>query len=284
MGGQLGEYLFNQVALIRDMSFTRRPGSGHLRQISHREDRHIVRNARVQLTASSAATQAQVALKAPSLKDPVSSRTIRRRLAEEHLGSRYPLRVLPLTITHRHLRLEWCRARGNWTVAEWNQVVFSDESRFNLGSDDNRVRVWRPRGERLNPAFALQRHTAPTDGVMVWGARAYNTRSSLVLIRGTITVQRYVHDILQSHVLPLMQRLPGAIFQQDNARPHTERLCQDCLRTVTTLPWPARFPDLSPIENIWDHLGLDRIASCICARGGSTGGIKFYVILPFSLK
>ncbi|GFW01184.1 transposable element Tcb1 transposase [Trichonephila clavipes] len=34
-------------------------------------------------------------------------------------------------------------------------------------SDDNRV--WRPLGERLNPAFALQRHTAPTAGVMVWG-------------------------------------------------------------------------------------------------------------------
>ncbi|GFW40939.1 transposable element Tcb1 transposase [Trichonephila clavipes] len=26
--------------------------------------------------------------------------------------------------------------------------------------------------------------------------------------------QRYVHDILQPHVLPLMQRLPGAIFQE----------------------------------------------------------------------
>ncbi|GFU43017.1 transposable element Tcb2 transposase [Trichonephila clavipes] len=34
-------------------------------------------------------------------------------------------------------------------------------------SDDNRLRVWRPRGERLNPAFALQRHTAPTAGVMI---------------------------------------------------------------------------------------------------------------------
>ncbi|GFW18412.1 uncharacterized protein TNCV_1184401 [Trichonephila clavipes] len=85
-----------------------------------------------------------------------SSRTIRRRLAEGHLRSRCPLRVLPLTPTHRRLRLEWCHARGNWTAAEWNQVVFSDESRFNLSSDDNRVRVWRPRDERLNPAFALE--------------------------------------------------------------------------------------------------------------------------------
>ncbi|GFX67356.1 HTH_Tnp_Tc3_2 domain-containing protein [Trichonephila clavipes] len=41
---------------IREMSFTRRPGSGCPRQTSRREDRHIVRNARVQTIASSAAT------------------------------------------------------------------------------------------------------------------------------------------------------------------------------------------------------------------------------------
>ncbi|GFT32310.1 transposable element Tcb2 transposase [Trichonephila clavipes] len=52
-----------------------------------------------------------------------------------------------------------------------------------------------------------------------------------------------------------MQRLPGAIFQQDNARLHTARVSQDCLRTVTTLPWNARSPYLTPIEHIWDHLG-----------------------------
>ncbi|GFV57649.1 transposable element Tcb1 transposase [Trichonephila clavipes] len=81
-----------------------------------------------------------------------------------------------------------------------------------------------PHGERLNPTFALQRHTVHTDGVMVWGAIAYNTQSPLVLIRGTLTAQRYVHDIQQLHLLPLMQRLPGAIFQQINARPHTARI------------------------------------------------------------
>ncbi|GFV90227.1 transposable element Tcb2 transposase [Trichonephila clavipes] len=73
-------------------------------------------------------------------------------------------------------------------------------------SDDNRVRVWRPRDEKLNPVFALQRHTSPTAVVMVWGAIAYNTWSPLVLIHGIMTAQRHVHDILQPHVLPLMQR------------------------------------------------------------------------------
>ncbi|GFU88058.1 transposable element Tcb1 transposase [Trichonephila clavipes] len=43
-------------------------------------------------------------------------------------------------------------------------------------------------------------------------------------------------------------------FQQDDARPHTARVSQDCLCTVSTLPWPDRSPDLSPIKNIWDHL------------------------------
>ncbi|GFV53953.1 transposable element Tcb2 transposase [Trichonephila clavipes] len=70
--------------------------------------------------------------------------------------------MLPLTPTHRRIRLEWYRVRGNRTAAEWNPVVINDESRFNLSSDDNRVHVWRPGGQSLNPAFALQRHIAPT--------------------------------------------------------------------------------------------------------------------------
>ncbi|GFU22428.1 transposable element Tcb2 transposase [Trichonephila clavipes] len=123
---------------IREMSFTRRPGSERPRQTSRREAGHIVRNARKQPFASSAAIQVQVA---PSLGAHVYSRIIRRRLAEGHLGSRCPLRVMPLTPTHQRLHLEWCHARGNRTAAEWSQVIFSDESRFNLSSDDNRVRV-----------------------------------------------------------------------------------------------------------------------------------------------
>ncbi|GFW31743.1 HTH_Tnp_Tc3_2 domain-containing protein [Trichonephila clavipes] len=100
------------------MSFIRRPGSGRPRQTSCREERHIIRNARIQPTASSAAIQA---LKAPSLGAPVSSRTIRRCLVEGHWRLRCPLRVLPLTPTHRCLRLEWCHAHSNCTAEEWNR-------------------------------------------------------------------------------------------------------------------------------------------------------------------
>ncbi|GFX35060.1 transposable element Tcb1 transposase [Trichonephila clavipes] len=70
-----------------------------------------------------------------------------------------------------------------------------------------------------------------------------------------MAAQRSAHDILQPHVSPIMQWLPGAIFQQYIARYHTARVSQDYIHTVTTLPWPARSPDLSPIEHIWYHLG-----------------------------
>ncbi|GFV90327.1 uncharacterized protein TNCV_4380421 [Trichonephila clavipes] len=43
-------------------------------------------------------------------------------------------------------------------------------------------------------------------------------------------------------------------FQQDNARPHTARVAQEFLRHFQTLPWPARCPDLSPVEHVWDQL------------------------------
>ncbi|GFW29303.1 transposable element Tcb2 transposase [Trichonephila clavipes] len=52
---------------------------------------------------------------------------------------------------------------------------------------------------------------------------------------------------------PFLNGLPRAIFQQDNARPHTERVAQDFLRHFQTLPWPARYPDLSPVEHVWDQ-------------------------------
>ncbi|GFS70614.1 transposable element Tcb2 transposase [Trichonephila clavipes] len=148
-----------------------------------------------------------------------------RRLIEGHLESRHPLRVLPLTPTYQRLRLEWCRAQGNWTAAEWNQVVFSDESILNLSTDDNRVRVWRPCGERINPVFDLQRHTDATASVMVWGVIAYNTRSLLLFIRCSGSDSPVVCPLHPATTcVATYETAPISLFQQDNARPHTVRV------------------------------------------------------------
>ncbi|GFV16880.1 transposable element Tcb2 transposase [Trichonephila clavipes] len=234
-----------------------------------------------------------------------SRETIRRRLTEVGLRSRRPLRRLPLTPHHRQCRLDFCRPRATWSVTDWRRVVFSDESRFSLSADDHRTRVWRRSGQRSDPAFIVERHTAISQGVTVWGAISWDTRSSLVVLQGTLTARRYVDDILTPIVLPMLSSRPGAIYQQDNARPHTARLSQQCLQGYDVLPWPARSPDLSPIEHVCDALGRQlqpsrdtgeltaqmqrlwqdlpqgvisdliksmprRISACIAARGGFT--------------
>ncbi|GFU90566.1 transposable element Tcb2 transposase [Trichonephila clavipes] len=60
---------------------------------------------------------------------------------------------------------------------------------------------------------------------------------------------------------PFLNGLPGAIFHQDNARPHTARVAQDFLRHFQTLPWPSRSPYLSPVEHVGNQLKR-RMPSC----------------------
>ncbi|UYV70036.1 hypothetical protein LAZ67_7001545 [Cordylochernes scorpioides] len=194
------------------------------------------------------------ATRVTSAHHSISTRTISRRLVANGLHSCRPLRRLPLTPPNRRRRLEWCRARSTW-MTEWHRVVFSDESRFCLSSDSRRVRVWRRRGERSNLAAIVERPTVRQRGIMVWGAIAYDSRSPLLRIQGTMTAQRYVDDVLRPVTLPYLQGVPNALYQQTNARPHTARISQQALQDVQMLPWPPYSPDLSPIEHVWDIIG-----------------------------
>ncbi|GFX00167.1 transposable element Tcb2 transposase [Trichonephila clavipes] len=89
---------------------------------------------------------------------------------------------------------------------------------------------------------------------MVWGGIAYDSRSTLIVMRGTLTGQRYVDDILRLHVGSFLNGLPEEIFQEYNARSNTARVAKDFFCHFQTHPWPTRSPDLSPVEHVWYHL------------------------------
>ncbi|GFT00301.1 transposable element Tcb1 transposase [Trichonephila clavipes] len=164
----------------REDTQARKTGSGATRKTTRTEDRRIVRQALVDPAVTLSTTQADLGV-------AIVPQTISRHLAEANLKSKRPFRALPLTPEHRQLRLQWCQARSMWNVTDWQKVVFSDESRFFLGTDDNRVRVWRCPEERYNSPHTVLCRTARTAGVMVWGGIAYDSRSTLIVMRGTLT-------------------------------------------------------------------------------------------------
>ncbi len=59
-------------------------------------------------------------------------------------------RVKEFGCSCRQRRLTWAKEKKNWTVAQWSNIIFSDESKFCISFGNQGPRVWRKGGEVLS--------------------------------------------------------------------------------------------------------------------------------------
>ncbi|GBO29855.1 hypothetical protein AVEN_261543-1 [Araneus ventricosus] len=158
---------------------------------------------------------------------PIFRQTVSYRLHEGGLFARRPVVCMSLSPAHVRALLNWASEHRCWTLEQWGDVLFTDESRFNIQNDSRRAMIWREPGTRYRTPSIVERDHYRGSGLLVWAGIATNCRTYLyVFAGGSVTTVRYRDEILYPLARPFIAAMrTDAICMDDNARPHRHDWC-----------------------------------------------------------
>ena len=162
------------------------PRSGRPRVTRPAQDRYI-QTTHLRDSYRMATTTACVT---PGTRNPsISAQTVCNRLREAGLRACRPVVRQVLTRHHRQQRHLWAQTHRRLTRQDWQNVLFTDESRFCLTKGDGRICDYRRRNEHYTEVCTLEWDRFGGGGsVVVWGSVAQHHRTELVVIAGISTL------------------------------------------------------------------------------------------------
>ncbi|GBM96726.1 Transposable element Tcb1 transposase [Araneus ventricosus] len=93
---------------------------------------------------------------------------MRRELKGWELNSCRPTRKPVVSAINRKKRLHFAKQHKDWTVVEWGNIMWSDESRFSLFQNNGCSKIRREPHEAMGPSCIVPNVQANGDGIMIW--------------------------------------------------------------------------------------------------------------------